>query len=264
MLHISLRSEDGIFYLFVPLGYRLWTKELSKLELAVDMVRSVMPELSSCGQVILLCDSWYPKKPVTGLVEEFKNPGMICCARLDTVLYDLPSERTGRRGRPRIHGEKLKLSDIVLKKTDDAPYYTGCRSVVTSLWKGRCVYAFVTAADPENPDSFRLFLCTAQPGDIAVEPEKITDEKIRSFSRFGMLPLGLFSLRWNIGTSYYETKTFWSFCDYMVRSVKGIERLSNLTCISYAAVRLLPYYNSEFQDYQGQSPISANLTKQSW
>lgn len=253
MLHIPLQSEDGIFYLSVPLGYRLWTKELSKLELASDMVRSVMPELSSCSQVILLCDSWYPKKPVTGLVEEFKNLEMICCARSDTVLYDLPGERTGRRGRPRIHGEKLKLSDIDLKKPEGAPYYMGCRSVITNLWKGRCVYAFVTAADPDNPDSFRLFLCTIQPEDIAVEPEKITDEKIRSFSSFGMLPLGLFSLRWNIETSYYETKTFWSFCDYMVRSVKGIERLTNLTCISYAAVRLLPYYNSEFQEYRGQS-----------
>ncbi len=39
-----------------------------------------------------------------------------------------------------------------------------------------------------------------------------------------MLPLGLFSLRWNIEISYYETKTFWSFRDYMVRSVEGIER----------------------------------------
>lgn len=40
-----------------------------------------------------LCDSWYPKKPVTGLVEEFKNLEMICCGRSDTVLYDLPGER---------------------------------------------------------------------------------------------------------------------------------------------------------------------------
>ena len=57
MLHVPLESADGIIYLSVPLGYRLWTKELSKLELAADMVRSVMAELSSCGQVILLCDS---------------------------------------------------------------------------------------------------------------------------------------------------------------------------------------------------------------
>ena len=64
-----------------------------------------------------------------------------------------------------------------------------------------------------------------------------------------MLPLGLFSLRWNIETSSYETKTFWPFCDYKVRTEKGIERHANLTSISYAAVRLLPYYSMEFQDY---------------
>ena len=92
------------------------------------------------------------------------------------------------------------------------------------------------------------------PEGIAANPEKHAEEKIRSYSAWGMLPLGLFSLRWNIETSYYETKTFWSFRDYMLRSVKGIERLANLTCISYAAVRLLPYCNREFQEYQGQSP----------
>lgn len=254
MLHVPLESSDGTVYLSVPMGYRLWTKELSKLELAADMVRSVMAELSSCKQVILLCDSWYPKKPVTGLVSEFKNLEMICCARSDTVLYDLPGERTGKRGRPRTHGGRLELSSIALDKPEGAPYYMGCRQVITNLWKGRIVYACVTAADPEKPGSFRLFLCTVAPEGLAAQPEKQADEKIRSYNDWGMLPLGLFSLRWNIETSYYETKTFWSFRDYMVRSEKGIERLSNLTCISYAAVRLLPYYSSEFQDYQGQSP----------
>lgn len=254
MLHVPLESADGTIYLSVPLGYRLWTKELSKLELAADMVRSVMAELSSCGQVILLCDSWYPKKPVTGLVAEFKNMEMICCARSDTVLYDLPGERTGRRGRPRIHGGRLELSAIVLDRPEGGSYYMGCRKVITNLWKGRTVYACVTATDPEKPGSFRLFLCTVAPEGIAIEPEKQADEKIRSYGAWGMLPLGLFSLRWNIETSYYETKTFWSFRDYMVRSATGIERLSNLVCISYAAVRLLPYYSREFENYQGQSP----------
>ena len=32
----------------------------------------------------------------------------------------------------------------------------------------------------------------------------------------------LYSFRWNIKTSYYEQKTFWSLCSYMVRSCKGI------------------------------------------
>ncbi len=254
MLHVPLQSADGIIYLSIPLGYRLWTKELSKLELAADMVRSVMAQLSSCGQVILLCDSWYPKKPVTGLMAEFKNLEMICCARSDTVLYDLPGERTGKRGRPRTHGRRLELTSVALDKPEGASYYMGCRKVITNLWKGRIVYACVTATDPGKPSSFRLFLCTAAPEGLAVEPEKQADEKIRRYSEWGMLPLGLFPLRWNIETSYYETKTFWSFRDYMVRSAKGIERLSNLTCISYAAVQLLPYYSREFKNYQGQSP----------
>ena len=40
----------------------------------------------------------------------------------------------------------------------------------------------------------------------------------------------------------------------MVRSVKGIERLSNLIGISYAACRLLPYYSKDFEEYKGKSP----------
>ena len=40
----------------------------------------------------------------------------------------------------------------------------------------------------------------------------------------------------------------------MVRSVKGIERLTNLICVSYAACRLLPYYSKDFEDYKGKSP----------
>ena len=32
----------------------------------------------------------------------------------------------------------------------------------------------------------------------------------------------LYSFRWNIKTSYYEQKTFWSLYSYIVRSCKGI------------------------------------------
>lgn len=125
MLHVPLNTSNGTIYLSVPLGCRLWTKEVSKLELAADMVRLVMGELAYCKQVILLCDSWYPKKTITGLVEEFENLEMICAARSDTVLYDLPGERTGKRGRPRIHGELLSLSDISLQKPQNADYFMG-------------------------------------------------------------------------------------------------------------------------------------------
>ena len=55
------------------------------------------------------------------------------------------------------------------------------------------------------------------------------------------IPLFLYSFRRNIETSYYELKTFWSFCSYMVRIHKGIEMLVNLINISYCAMKLLPY-----------------------
>lgn len=58
----TMVEKYGTIYLSVPLGYRLWTKQLSKLEPAADMVRSVMPEPGSCRQVILLCDSFRPGK----------------------------------------------------------------------------------------------------------------------------------------------------------------------------------------------------------
>ena len=55
------------------------------------------------------------------------------------------------------------------------------------------------------------------------------------------IPLFLYSFRRNIETSYYEQKTFWSFCSYMVQIHKGIEMLVNLINISYCAMKLLPY-----------------------
>ena len=64
---------------------------------------------------------------------------------------------------------------VPLKSADGITYLSvplGCRKVITNLWKGRTVYACVTAADPGKPGSFRLFLCTAVPEEIAVEPEK--------------------------------------------------------------------------------------------
>lgn len=59
--------------------------------------------------------------------------------------------------------------------------------------------------------------------------------------RMKYIPLFLYSFRWNIETSYYDQKTFWSLCSYMVRSCKGIEMLVNLINIWYCAMKILPY-----------------------
>lgn len=67
------------------------------------------------------------------------------------------------------------------------------------------------------------------------------------------IPLMLYAFRWNIEVSYYEQKTFWSLCSYMVRSRKGIEMLVNLINISYCAMKILPYQVASFNKYQSKS-----------
>ena len=62
MLCVPVWNQDKISYLSVPLGYRMWKKKESKLELAGTMIRKVMPEFQSREHVIILCDSWYTKQ----------------------------------------------------------------------------------------------------------------------------------------------------------------------------------------------------------
>ena len=67
------------------------------------------------------------------------------------------------------------------------------------------------------------------------------------------IPLFLYSFRWNIEISYYEQKTFWSLCSYMVRSCKGIEMMINLINVAYCAMKLLPYQDESFSDFRDKS-----------
>ena len=58
------------------------------------------------------------------------------------------------------------------------------------------------------------------------------------------IPLFLYSFRWNMEVSYYEQKSFWLLCAYMIR--RGIETLVHLINSSYCAVKLPPII---YRDY---------------
>ena len=62
--------------------------------------------------------------------------------------------------------------------------------------------------------------------------------------------LFLYQFRWNIEISYYEQKKFWSLERYMLRSRIGIEQILNLITILYSAMKLLPYMEKDFSEYQ--------------
>ena len=255
MLCVPVWKQDKVSYLAVPLGYRMWQKKQCKLDLAASMLCQVMPEFSGKKQVIILCDCWYRKQYLISVINEYPNLGLIGNARSDSVLYDLAPERTGRRGRPAKHGRQLSLeNDFTLSDEKIDGYYIGVRRVLTRLFGTREVLAYVTSAGKENTAK-RLFFSTVFPEELQIFcawQEKAPLNQTGS-EWFQYIPLFLYSCRWNIEISYYEQKTFWSLCSYMVRSRKGIEMLINLINISYAAMKLLPYVDDKFAGYRNKS-----------
>ena len=77
MLCVPVWNKEKVVYLSVPLGYCMWQKSESKLELAAAMVRQVMPKFQDKENVIILCDSWYVKKNLVSIVGEHTNLDLI-------------------------------------------------------------------------------------------------------------------------------------------------------------------------------------------
>ena len=255
MLCVPVWDKDKIVYQSVPLSYRIWQKKESKLELAASMIRQVMPELMEKKNVIILCDSWYTKSSLVSVVDEYPNLDLVGNARYDSVLYDLAPQPTGRRGRPAKHGCRLSMEeDFTFSEEKIGGYYMGVRRVLTNIFGTREVLAYVTATE-KNGGSRRLFFSTIFPEQLQIfcawqEKEPLNQT---GSSRMKYIPLFLYSFRWDIEVSYYEQKTFWSLCSYMVRSRKGIEMLVNLINIAYCAMKLLPYQDEEFTKYRNES-----------
>ena len=255
MLCVPVWDKDKIVYQSVPLSYRMWQKKESKLELAASLIRQAMPELMGKKNVIILCDSWYTKSSLVSVVDEYPNLDLIGNARYDSVLYGLAPQPTGRRGRPAKHGKRLSAErDFILSDEKIGGYYIGARRVLTNIFGTREVLAYVTATEKEG-GSRRLFFSTVFPTQMQIFcawQEKAPLNQTGS-SWMDYIPLFLYSFRWNIEVSYYEQKTFWSLCSYMVRSRKGIEMLINLINIAYCAMKLLPYQEGAFSKYRNES-----------
>ena len=173
-----------------------------------------------------------------------KAKSFILLFRLDTVC-----------GRPAKHGLRLSIEkDFTLSEGKIGDYYTGVRRVLTNLFGSREVLAYVTSSGKDT-GTRRLFFSTVFPEQLQIfcawQEKSPLNQTGSSWMKY--IPLFLYSFRWNIEISYYEQKTFWSLCSYMVRSRKGIEMLVNLINISYCAMKLLPYQEDIFSKYQSES-----------
>jgi len=244
---VPVSVENTLKYLTIPIWFRLRGEDESKLSIASAMIRNAMKTLADIPTVILLCDSWYPKGEVLKTVESYENLDLIANVRVDTVLYDLPVQ-TGKRGRPAKKGGKLSIYDD-FSFIEIGRYFIAARTVMTNLFKNP-VYMMVTVANLDNRKGYRLFIST------------ITHEKLCAMFYLGeqgsnndsarlswLLPLYLYSLRWNIEVMFYEFKTFWSFGNYMLRSKQGIENFINIISISYACAKVIPFSDEFFSDF---------------
>ena len=261
MLSVPIDSDTkkepfGIHYLHVPVAYRLWTKDKTKLEMAADAIDEVMKELGS-KHVIVLCDSWYPKKKLITRILSHENADIICNVRVDTAIYDLPPARTGKRGRPCKRGAQLSLDDFDCTYSKGR-FKMGHRCVKTKIFGDLTVHAYVTVSES---GAKRLFICTADPSEIRIDCALVSDDSNRTADDADreLLPLNLYNIRWNIEVGYYEHKTFWSLGRYMLRRKCGIERLLNLICITHASMRLLPYVDARFAKFKNCSPQEVRM-----
>lgn len=227
----------------------------SKTKIVWGVVRQVMPAFASQKNVIILCDSWYAKKNLACVVDEYPNLDLICNARYDSVIYDLAPQRSSKRERPAEHGKRLsKDKDFSLSDDKIGDYYIVVRRVLTNIFGCREVLSYVTSAEKENI-SRRLFLSTIFPEQMQIFcawQEKAPLNQTGS-DRMNYIPLFCYSFRRNIEVSYYEQKTFWSFCSYMVRSRNGIETQVNLINIAYCAMKILTYQDEAFSKYHTES-----------
>lgn len=149
------------------------------------------------------------------------------------TLHHNPQAGGGRLAR---HGNRLFTErDFMLSDEWIRDYYIGVCRGLTNIFGWREIFAYVTASEKEQ-GSRRLFFCTIFPYQIQMCCA--WQEKAPLNQKY--IPMRCCYLRWNIGVSYYEQKTFWSLCSYMVRSQKGIEMLVNLINIAYCAMKVLP------------------------
>jgi len=249
--------EGSVRYLNVPVGFRMRGEDENKLKIASKMIDNAMIIMADYPMSILLCDSWYPKGDVLKTVKHYKNLELIANVRVDTSIFELPPPRTGKPGAPRKKGRALDIhKDFSFIRIGE--YYIAVKHVITNLFEGQ-VFLTVTTPDLLKYDAYRVFISTVTPETLRKQfngrEKKLSDSLLAQIP--WLLPLFLYSFRWNIEIMFYELKTFWSFGLYRIRSKKGIENLINMLAMAYACMKILPVTDPKYMSLINESAQTA-------
>ena len=262
---IPRKSQNGdVRYFATPISHSVWIpkkhdseeeqsqeKSNSKLEMAFERINKIIQQIQKLtpkAKIQVLCDSWYAKSPMTGLIEN-ENVGMIVNVRHDTCLHELPQSYKGK-GRPATRGAKINVSEIPLSSVPDTNYSIAHFTAIARVFSYKRVRVFITSCNrPGKKESRRVYICTDPTALDSISRLSLGgdgDKFIAFNSTF--LPLALYWLRWKIETTYYEQKKFWGMTEYMLRSREGIDHIINLQLFMYSLMGLLPYIDPVFEE----------------
>lgn len=260
---IPVLVKGNLRYIKLPLQCKLYDKSKSKMTIAADIIIGVANELKEY-QVIVVCDSWYTKKPFVTPLVQFDNINVLGAIRSDTAIYNLKPEPTGRRGRPSLKGPRIDYKTLKYKKAGEY-FVTHFKALINLV--DEVVYITVTTTDISNFSSARVYISTINPEDIKsfdTLPTRASEKK----PTLDKTIYNIYKVRWNIEVIFYQQKTFWSFSKYMVRSKSSIDSYVNLLGVAYSAVVLLPFISGSLSQYKFSSPqevkyiISEKLTRE--
>ena len=177
----------------------LWDKGKSKLALAAELVAQAMKAIGLRRQVILLCDSWYPKAEVDRLWwnslktwKWFVMPGWI------RPFTDFLPLKLGKGPSKKREGPDSLEMISFLAEPKSGDWLIGMIPVITNLERESGICHGYCAQKRKR--SRRLFLCTADPRTISFDWENSTDKTVCSYGAENVfyLPLAWYGLRWNI------------------------------------------------------------------
>lgn len=260
---VEMAADGKAVYASFPLGYALWRKddERSKLDIAREIIAEALLYIGGSRRIILLCDSWYSKRPLTSLLDTDPRLAMICAVRRDTVMYKLPPKnRKKGPGRPRKYGQKIKADAIPLKSDAAPTYKAGSRQVLTRIFGNRTVLAIATKSSKK--EAVRLFMCTLTSEELHelnrliqlnLPGEEAVAGSIAKPLEAEDIALAVYHYRWSIEVGYMEQKDYWDLGGYMIRRRCGFERLINLMTGAYAEMKLLPYTCESCREWRGLS-----------
>ena len=75
-MSIPIYKSSEVNYITIPVGYKLFDKSVSKLDLAKSLMHTIMPKLKDF-QVIILCDTWYTNEKLLQILDSYDNLELI-------------------------------------------------------------------------------------------------------------------------------------------------------------------------------------------